>query len=608
MKKSSKEPGKLKVYKISKPSNKDLYIVLLITLISLVVIVTSLNKYLNNTIFNINIIFSFLIIFLLGYAFWAAILPVAYLGKFKRLILIILFEILLITIYYFIFKLNPLNGYNINFFITLSTLISLLCIISFLRRNSIQKTRKKRFKNKPSSTHIKDSPLTDHDTDRKEKIEDTNEINKYFNPNQVNQISKYKPNHRGEIKRTFISYDLILVLLATVLCIYIIISPKFDKIMINTFLAIFLLLILPGYSLVAALYPKKEDLNFIERASMSLGFPLTVLAFGILIKNINPIAISLPFILLLIVTFTIVFIIVAYIRRQIVLKNEQFQKDRDSSQFYNEEEDLGETLETMQKTETSKIENEKYKKPKFVYLDLVLILLTTIITVIFINSAKLDHTIIRTILGIILVLFIPGYSLIAVLFPKMDDLNGIERGALSLGLSIAITPLVGLALNYTTFGINLSPILFSLSTFTIIMIFISYIRRRRVPEGEKFYVNFGGFFGSIKNIFTGKSKTTKILTIILILSIVIAITTTSYIIVNPKQGETFTEFYLLGPNGQASDYPTNITVGQNASVIIGIVNHEYTNVDYNLIIMSNGVTLKNENITLEDRKHNRNTI
>jgi len=45
-----------------------------------------------------------------------------------------------------------------------------------------------------------------------------------------------------------------------------------------------------------------------------------------------------------------------------------------------------------------------------------------------------------------LVLFLPGYTLIATLFPRKDDLDGIERVALSFGLSIAITPLLGLAL------------------------------------------------------------------------------------------------------------------------------------------------------------------
>jgi len=65
------------------------------------------------------------------------------------------------------------------------------------------------------------------------------------------------------------------------------------------------------------------------------------------------------------------------------------------------------------------------------------------------------------------VLFLPGYALIATLYPRKDDLDAIERVALSFGLSIAISPLLGLALNYTPFGIRLTPILIVLSVFTI---------------------------------------------------------------------------------------------------------------------------------------------
>ncbi len=211
---------------------------------------------------------------------------------------------------------------------------------------------------------------------------------------------------------------------------------------------------------------------------------------------------------------------------------------------------------------------------------------------------KLNDTVIRTILGLFLILFIPGYSLIAALFPKKEDLDGIERAALSFGLSIAVTPLIGLALNYTPFGIRLTPILISLSAFTLLMLLIAFIRRRRVPEGEKFFVNFGGTLSSIKDSFAGESKTSKILSIILILTIILAIATTVYIIVKPKQGESFTEFYLLGPNGKASDYPTNLTVGQNGTVIIGVVNHEYQTVNYQLVVTTNGTIMSQQNITL----------
>ncbi|MDH4300312.1 MAG: DUF1616 domain-containing protein, partial [Dehalococcoidia bacterium] len=61
----------------------------------------------------------------------------------------------------------------------------------------------------------------------------------------------------------------------------------------------------------------------------------------------------------------------------------------------------------------------------------------------------------RIVLGLPFLLFFPGYTLMAALFPKKDRLGGVERVALSFGLSIAVVPLVGLILNYTPWGIRL---------------------------------------------------------------------------------------------------------------------------------------------------------
>ncbi|MBN1814156.1 MAG: DUF1616 domain-containing protein [Anaerolineae bacterium] len=47
----------------------------------------------------------------------------------------------------------------------------------------------------------------------------------------------------------------------------------------------------------------------------------------------------------------------------------------------------------------------------------------------------------RLFLGLLFVLFVPGYALQAVLFPRAADLDGPERLALSFGLSIAVVPL-----------------------------------------------------------------------------------------------------------------------------------------------------------------------
>ena len=84
-----------------------------------------------------------------------------------------------------------------------------------------------------------------------------------------------------------------------------------------------------------------------------------------------------------------------------------------------------------------------------------------------------------------MVLFVPGYTLIAALFPKIGDLEGIERIALSFGLSIAVVPLMGLALNYTPWGIRLVPVVISVVTFTIAMAAAAYWRRMNLPAGRE---------------------------------------------------------------------------------------------------------------------------
>ena len=56
---------------------------------------------------------------------------------------------------------------------------------------------------------------------------------------------------------------------------------------------------------------------------------------------------------------------------------------------------------------------------------------------------------VRVILGIPFILFFSGYALMAALSPSKERMSGIERLALSIGLSIVVVLLIGLILNYT---------------------------------------------------------------------------------------------------------------------------------------------------------------
>ena len=78
--------------------------------------------------------------------------------------------------------------------------------------------------------------------------------------------------------------------------------------------------------------------------------------------------------------------------------------------------------------------------------------------------------------GSALVLFIPGYSLIEALYPKRE-LDELTRLALSIGLSLALVPLIGLVLNYTPWGIRLLPISISIAGLTVILLFVALRRK-----------------------------------------------------------------------------------------------------------------------------------
>jgi uncharacterized membrane protein len=213
----------------------------------------------------------------------------------------------------------------------------------------------------------------------------------------------------------------------------------------------------------------------------------------------------------------------------------------------------------------------------------------------------LNESPVRIILTLPGILFLPGYCLIAALFPKGSDIDLIERIALSFGLSIAVVPLIGLGLNFTPWGIRLDPILVSLTIFTLVMILAAHYRRSLLPSEERFRVPFSEVSGALRSAISpeGGSRVDRILTVFLILAILIAVLSTVYVIVVPKEGERFTEFFILGEKQKAADYPDRISVGQNYPLYIGVGNHEYRNVTYT--IETWGMVVESDDLTNTSR-------
>jgi len=95
---------------------------------------------------------------------------------------------------------------------------------------------------------------------------------------------------------------------------------------------------------------------------------------------------------------------------------------------------------------------------------------------------------------------------------------------------------------------------------------------------------------------------TTILTSVLAVLLICAILGTALIILFPHPGEPFTELYLLGPEGKASNYPTNLTVNQTGTVTVGVVNHENANTDYKLVVAFANKTINSTSFSLPNNQ------
>jgi hypothetical protein len=106
------------------------------------------------------------------------------------------------------------------------------------------------------------------------------------------------------------------------------------------------------------------------------------------------------------------------------------------------------------------------------------------------NAGKLTY--LRSALGAVFVLFLPGYAFMKALFPsknqistRSENVEKMERLALSLGMSLVLTPLVGLILNYTPWGIRLTPVTLSLLAFTVVFAAAAVLREFQTTHNNQ---------------------------------------------------------------------------------------------------------------------------
>ena len=194
----------------------------------------------------------------------------------------------------------------------------------------------------------------------------------------------------------------------------------------------------------------------------------------------------------------------------------------------------------------------------------------------------------RLLLGLPFVLFIPGYALQAALFPRADDLDGPERLALSFGLSVAVVPPIALLLDWLPWGIRLWPIVVSESLVIFTFSAVALLRRHHLPPADQFRVRVQV---DLRGWWAGQDRTGRILYGVLTFAFLLAAGSAIAIVVLPKSGEYFTEFYILGSEGLAESYPREVVAGQTISVTAGITNREGVPATYRIEVRLAGESI-----------------
>jgi uncharacterized membrane protein len=208
-------------------------------------------------------------------------------------------------------------------------------------------------------------------------------------------------------------------------------------------------------------------------------------------------------------------------------------------------------------------------------MDLLAIVVLTLLIELLIYGVPVEP--VRVTLGVLFVLFFPGYVLVSALYTRREQLQGVERIALGLSLSLALVPLLGLALNFTPWGIRLTPIVVTLSLWTVAVAAVAWLQRRRIAPEERFDIHWATIAAWVRKPRCYTDLATGFALALAALAVIGAV---AWKVQQPMSGESFTEFYVLGAQKMLQDYPTNLRVGRAQDYNVGIVNHEEETVTY----------------------------
>jgi len=232
-------------------------------------------------------------------------------------------------------------------------------------------------------------------------------------------------------------------------------------------------------------------------------------------------------------------------------------------------------------------------------------------------------SVVRPIFAVVFVLFVPGWTLMAALFPEtraesVDDPNdstrsttGIERIVYSLILSFVVSGLVGITLNFTEYGVRRLPVLTGIVGITLLLVGIAVLRRLNVPMERRFAPSLTAAWSRVgTSDRSAESGVSFAPTLAVAFAVLVVASSITFAVTVRDDGEQFTELYVLSENDQgeliAAGQEMSFTEGETRTLTVGIENREDELVDYTLITEVQQISSSNGSV-MQTRQVGRST-
>jgi uncharacterized membrane protein len=186
--------------------------------------------------------------------------------------------------------------------------------------------------------------------------------------------------------------------------------------------------------------------------------------------------------------------------------------------------------------------------------------------------------ILRPVAGFLVIFFGSGYALLAALYPDPIVFDHRRRLAGSFGLSLITSGILLLVVSLTI-GLTLVNGYLALLTWILMMSVLAWRRRAAFKKSavEPAHASHA------RNRWSKRSRRENVLAIVEMVAIGLLLLSGAHLLwVSAHSEAQFSEFYLLGPDGKAANYPKQVTAGSSIETTIGIKNHEGQAVEYGL--------------------------